>query len=139
MITLEQFKEMEKGTIFWVCAGGNANNLVGERFHSVAEVEERQTDTTIILTYSGGSAFQTFLHNGDGLFLDKELAVEYMTRRAKHLHDRRTESLKTQIKKLQLTLDDHLNSEPTTDYTFIDMTDIPEPEGWLYDKTVSNS
>lgn len=136
MITLEQFKEMEKGTIIYIAAGGRANNLVVDRFHSVHEVPQRETDTTMILTYAGGMSFVGHLNAGNGVYLIEEEARATMSKRAKMKHDHRTDNLKAQIANLQRDLEIHLDSEPVEDYTFIDRTDTPEPEGWLYDKTV---
>lgn len=133
MITLEQFKQMEKGTIFYVCAGGRANNLVAERFHSVHELPKRETDTSMILTYCGGMSFIGHLNAGNGCYLTEEEAREHMAKRAKWLHDRHTESLKIRLAKAQKELEEQLDSEPTIDYVYLDRTDEPEPEGWWYD------
>ena len=137
MITLEQFQNMERGTIFWICAGGNANNLVGERFHSIKDLD-RDDDRFMILTYSGGSTYKGHLHSGNGLYLTEEEARSHMARRAKWLHDRYTENLKSRLAKAQRELEEHLNiTEPKQDYVFLDRTDTPEPEGWWYEDTKS--
>lgn len=135
MITLEQFQNMERGTIFYVCCGGNANNLVVERFHSLKNLD-RGEDSVMVLTYCGGSTFQGHLHGGNGLYLNEEEAKEHMAKRAKWIHDRRTENLKSMLLNLQADLDKHLDSEPKLDYVYLDRTDEPEPEGWWYDKTI---
>lgn len=136
MITLEQFQQMERGTIFYICAGGNANNLVVERFHSLKDLQ-RGEDSVMVLTYGGGSTFQGHLHGGNGLYLTEEEARNHMAKRAKWLHDRQTENLKSRLAKAQRELEEHLNkTEPTQNYVFLDRTDIPEPEGWWYDETV---
>lgn len=137
MITLEQFQNMERGTIFYVCAGGRANNLVVERFHSVHELPKRETDTTMILTYCGGMSFIGHLNAGNGCYLTEAEAIGHMARRAKWLHDRETENLKGCVAKAQRKLEEHLSkTEPTQDYVFLDRTNNPEPEGWWYDDTV---
>lgn len=137
MITLEQFEQMEKGTVIYICAGGRANNLVVDRFHSIHELPKRETDTTMILTYAGGMSFIGHMNSGNGVYLTEQEAREHMNKRAKWLHDRRTESLKAQIANLQRDLDKHLDSDPIVDYVYLDRTDIPEPEGWWYDNQKS--
>lgn len=136
MITLEEFKKMEKGTILYICAGGRANNLVVDIFHSVHELPKRETDTTMILTFAGGMSFIGHLNSGNGVYLTEVEARDHMAKRAKWLHDRKTENLKAQIANLQRDLDKHLDSDPILDYVYLDRTDVPEPEGWWYDKTV---
>lgn len=136
MISLEQFQSMEKGTIFYVCAGGRADNLVVERFHSVHEIPKRGTDTTMILTYCGGMSFIGHLNSGNGCYLNEDEARGHMERRAKWLHDHMTESLKSRLAKAERELDEHLNSDPILDYVYLERTDVPEPEEWWYDKTI---
>ncbi len=136
MITLEQFKQMEKGTIIYICAGGRANNLVVDRFHSVHELPKRGTDATMILTYAGGMSFIGHLNAGNGVYLTEQEAREHMAKRAKWLHDRQTENLKARVFNLQAELEEHLDSDPELDYVYLDRSDTPEPEGWWYDKTV---
>ena len=136
MITLEQFQHMERGTIIYICAGGRANNLVVDRFHSVHENKKRGTDTTMILTYAGGMSFIGHMNSGNGVYLTEEEAREHMRNRAKWLHDIKTENLKAKIANLQYELDKHLDSDPTIDYVYLDRRAEPEPEGWWYDKTL---
>lgn len=128
MITLEQFKSMEKGTIFYVCAGGNANNLVVERFHSLVFFPEHNRYT--VMTFGGGSDFERFLHSGNGLFLDKAEAISHMERRAKWLHDKQTENLKSRLHQAKVALEEHLNSEAKADYIFLDHSNCEEQEEW---------
>jgi len=136
MITLEEFKQMEKGTVIYICAGGRANNLVVDIFHSVHEIPQRETDTAMILTYSGGMSFFGHLNAGNGVYLTEEEAREHMHNRAKWLHDRQTENLKSRVANAKMDLEKHLDSDPTIDYVYLDRTDTPEPEGWLYGEKV---
>lgn len=133
MISWQQFQEMEKGTIFYVACAGMSYNLVVEKFFKATYIG-KEGEYPTVLTFGGGQRFDTFMRDGNCCYLSLEEAKDSMLRRAKWKHDLTTESLKNQVANLQQRLEDHLNSDPSTDYVFLDLSDIEdEPTGGMYD------
>ena len=141
MITLEQFQAMAKGTIFYIAAGGKANNLVVDRFLTVKDVSVSIEPCSVekeyrpfILTYSGAMCYTNHLLLGVCCYLTKEEAEEHMLDRAQRKHILAKGRLEKRIVELQQELADYEKSPAKVDYVFLDFSYRTDaPIGGIYD------
>lgn len=134
MISLQEFKEMEKGTLFYVCNGGNANNMVTERFLSVRYVGEGENRRPCIFTFGGATDFDTFMKGGECCYLKEEDAIKHMDNRSRHNYHLKGESLKRQAIAAQERVEEHYAEVVLAPYTVLDHSDLEEPDMGWYDK-----
>lgn len=101
MITLDQFREMKPGTIFYTAAPGGhgmvgANNLSEERFVKLLE----HSDRPHIETECGGISY-AYGRQGAAFYLDKGEAVQYMEKRNEERYRSVLKFKASQIEKLK--------------------------------------
>ena len=140
MITLEEFRQMERGTVFYIAAGGKANNLVAEKFWDVTQISVsvepgsyEKEYRPFILTYGGGMCFINHLLLGACCYFTKEEAEQFMQQRANRKHQLTIETTEKQIARLQEQLAKMLTGSATVDYLYLDFSDrTDEPVGGLY-------
>lgn len=107
MITVDEFRALPAGTIFYVAAPGNlgieSNTLSEERFVKVID-----SPNGIHLQLTGGGISYKYGKQGKSFFLDKDEAIAFMEER--HLvrynnnvmyHATQIEKLKVELEKLQ--------------------------------------
>lgn len=121
MITLDEFKNMEKGTIFYVAAGGRANNLVKEKFVEIEECETYRGLQYFIKVVRGVRNFESTYDCGRCCYMTLNEAKEAMWKRHIVKGELLEKKLHSQINELQRQLNEiKVNGYGEPDYVYLD-------------------
>ena len=127
MITLEQFREMKPGTVFYVAAPGliraiESNTLSEETFVKFLEGDRG----CHIITECGGISFSYGKH-GESFYLDKDEALCFMEERHVALHREGLKERASQIERLKREIAQMESSGPgEPNYVYHDRTFNPQ-------------